>query len=147
MKSIALITLALMSFNINAGEILNKLKQTPASQYQVGIFQLEFGAYILTEQLKDTKIKGTSFKLKKISVEQTETSVFLKFSATGKTKDVTENECKLIKDAHSKSFVIGNYAKELWPGLTDNDYKKLSKELLMKYELISKDNANFRVSC
>ena len=147
MKRITFLVLMFFTGITSAGTVLEKLKNTPASQYQVGIFQLELGAFILEQKMMDKRIKGTSFKFNDISVVEDEKSVYLKFSAVGKTKDVTQEQCSLIKDTHSQTFGIGKLARDLWPGLTEQDYKTLEGEFLIKIELISRDNKNFSASC
>jgi len=147
MKKIMFLTLLLVVTAANAGPVLEKLKNTPATQYQVGIFQLEWLTFILKHQMKDEYAKGSSFKFSDVGIDKNEGSIYLRLSFIGNTKDVTNEQCSVIKEDYSRSFNLNELSNKIWPGLTEDDYKALESEFSMKMELISRDNKNFSVSC
>lgn len=133
--------------SISSASVLDTLKSTPASKYQVGKLQLELAAMMLTDKLNGERVKGSDFDIKKFRV--TEESSHLEFimSLIGETEDLTDQQCKKFKEFYSSHFSPTKMTKEIWPDLSPSQYKELEAELSFGLELISEDNESIKISC
>ena len=140
------LALLLPILSVNAGT-LDDLKNKPASKYEVGKIQLELGAFILNDKFKGERVKGTDFKIKKFSIEEEPSKIFFKLTFVGKAKDLTPEVCKRMSEITGSMLPKENFMKDIWSGLTIEQYDSLSAQFLFKTELVSKENENFKISC
>ncbi|MDO6580185.1 hypothetical protein Q4491_02410 [Photobacterium sp. 2_MG-2023] len=136
----------LASFSLQAAS-LDSLKSVPASQYDFGKLQLELSAYLFTDKLKDERINGTSFKVEKFEVEESDNKLLLVSNLVGKTKDISESQCNTLLVGLTKNYFFSNLPKKIWPDLPEKEYVGLSEEVKLSIKLISKENSEFFVQC
>lgn len=142
-----LIVLSICISSMASSGSLEALKSSPASKYEVGKLQLEFLSFVLTEKLQDEWVKGSEFHIKKFSVKESPETLSFIMSFIGKAKHMTEEQCIGFKGAYAEKFSPMIKSKELWPGLTEPQYKALEGEIIFNVELISKENDSFKVDC
>jgi hypothetical protein len=146
MKKIITLTLLVFVANSSAG-VLDKLKSQPASKYELGKFQLELMAYILTEESKGEKFGESGFRLNKFYVEELENKLFLVANLEGRAKDMNNDACDNFNQAFNQTKPFDEIEKNIWPGLSDADYKAIKSEFLLSTELVSKENQSFKIRC
>jgi len=139
--------LIFLSSDLYADEVLNRLKEKPASQYQVGIVHLEFYAYLLTDNLKGSKVNGTSLTVRAISVEELRNKIYLNVKYIGELKDINKSTCEVVKKTYTKIFNTNNFAKKVWPSLNKSELGLLENEFLTRFTLLSNDKTKTTVSC
>lgn len=149
MKKIAL-ALLLPMFSVNAG-MLDELKETPASKYEVGRIQLELASYMLTDKLQGERVKikkldGT-FKFHKFSVVEQPSKLIFKMSVIGKSKYLTQGNCSKISGLTHNTLPKKKLMRDMWPNLTEQQYELLSSQFIFKTELIAKKDNEFKISC
>jgi hypothetical protein len=145
MKKIVL-ALLLPVLSVNAGT-LDVLKNTPASKYEVGKIQLELMTYMFNEKLTDERVKGTDFKFNKFVVEEESDKLFIKMSLVGRARDLTSETCEKISELTNSILPKDKLMKDIWTELSKKEYESLSKQFLLKTELVSKENESFKVDC
>jgi hypothetical protein len=138
--------LALASVTAAAG-VLEDLKSVPASKYDVGKLRLEHGASELTRGLKGQNIKGSSFDITNVVVQEFDGKLALAIRVDGKAKEMNEAFCQTFVDALKKGINFDTLTREVWNGLTDEQYAALTEEFVLKVILVSKENEAFQVSC
>jgi len=126
---------------------LDTLKNEPASKYDVGKNQLELWSYMLSAKLKGERVKGTSFRFNEFSIEEEPSKLFFKISLIGKTKDLTQETCNKMIGLTNRNLPKEKMMKDIWSGLSEKQYESLSKQFLLKTELVSKENESFKISC
>ncbi|MGD8174163.1 hypothetical protein ACQEXU_21180 [Vibrio sp. TRT 21S02] len=146
MNKLLLLPSLLISFGMQAAS-LDSLKSVPASQYDLGKLQLELSAYLFTDKLKDERIDGTSFKVERFEVEESDNKLLLVSNLVGKAKDISDSQCNTLLGGLTKSIYFSNLPKQIWPGLPEKEYVELSEEVKLSIKLISKENSNFTVQC
>ncbi|TMP75617.1 hypothetical protein [Pseudoalteromonas sp. S1608] len=134
------------SLSVNAN-ILDDLKEKPASMYSVGKIKLELGTYLLNDKLKGERLKGTDFKIKGFSVVEESNSIFFKASLIGRAKDMSDDTCQKMKGFTDNILPHEKTMRDIWSGLTDKQYTSLSKAFFIKTELVSKENESFTIDC
>jgi len=145
MKKIVL-ALLFPVLSVSAGT-LDVLKNTPASKYEVGKIQLELMSYILNEKLNGERVKGTDFKFNKFGVDEESDKLFLRMSLIGKAKDLTAETCEKMSELTNSILPKDKLMKDIWAGLSENEYASLSKQFSLKTELVSKENESFKIDC
>lgn len=146
MKKSILLGLLVASFTVNAS-VLDKLKNTPASQYELGKVQLEIAAYLLTEKFKGEKLNNSKFKTAEISIDDSDSHLTVKVSLVGRSKYLTDNACQSIHEGSKRLFPKQEVMSDLWPSLSQSEYSELSSHFFVKTELISEDNPNLKITC
>ncbi|MGR5324101.1 hypothetical protein ACP3VW_09620 [Vibrio sp. DNB22_17_1] len=145
-KKFILLSGLLANFGLQAAS-LDSLKSVPASQYDLGKLQLELSAYLFTDKLKDKRVDGTSFKVEKFEVEESDNKLLLVSNLVGKAKDISAPQCNTILGDLTSNVIFSNLPKQIWSGLTEKEYVELSQEVKLSIKLISKENSNFTVQC
>ncbi|HHF3152699.1 hypothetical protein HYO54_22745 [Vibrio parahaemolyticus] len=145
-KKFILLSGLLASFSLQAAS-LDSLKSVPASQYDLGKLQLELSAYLFTDKLKDERVDGTSFKVEKFEVEESDNKLLLVSNLVGKAKDISDSQCNTLLGGLTNNAIFSNLPKQIWPGLAEKEYAELSQEVKLSIKLISKENSNFTVQC
>lgn len=145
MKKVVLILLFPI-LSVNAGT-LDTLKNKPASMYDIGKVQLELGTYILNSKMKGKKVKGTDFKFYNFSIEEKPKKLFFKMSLSGIAKDLNPEMCNKMSGLANSILPKEKLMKDIWPGLSAEEYTSLSNQFIIKTELISNENKHFKIDC
>lgn len=127
--------------------VLDTLKSTPASKYELGKVQLDIMAFILTDKLKGNRMEDTSFELRRFSLRETPERLNFFVSFVGRAQDMTEEQCKSFLANHTSMFTDQNIITGAWQGLTEEQYENLRQEIGFGVELISKENESFKMAC
>lgn len=145
-KCILALTMLVAAIPAHAG-ILDKLKKTPATQYELGAFKLSLGAYMLTEKLKGERMADSGFKVVKFRTDEKDGKLFFIVSGIGKAKYMSEDACSTYQKAFSSNGIFDSLITDVWPNLTEQEYRELGKSVLPAVELISKENNQFKITC
>ncbi len=145
MKVMFALIVALISFNVAAG--IDHLKSVPASKYDLGKLQLELVAFVLSDKLEGERVGKTNFKINKFNVVVQGNELLLVSNLVGRAKEISEKQCTTIQSQLSQNPLFSNLPKNIWPGMTENEYKELAEEVKLSVKLISKENSNFIVQC
>ena len=132
---------------IATASVLETLKDTPASKYEVGKLQLELGALMLTDKLGGERVRGTDFDIKKFSVDEKSNGLRFIMSFIGDTKSLTTQQCESFHKTYSANFSPVKMMHDLWPELSAEEYQQLEQELKFSVELISEDNVSIKIEC
>ena len=127
--------------------VLATLKDTPATKYELGLFKLEHYVYEMSNKLQDERIGGTKFKFKNATVREDNNQLQIVVTATGRSKYLTESQCKEAKARLSKPFNTNKILYNMWSGLPQESYKKLQSEISLNVMLMDKDNAALTLTC
>jgi hypothetical protein len=142
-----IIALILLPLSLQAGEILDALKAKPVSQYQLGVFRLEFYVSLLHQNLKGMEIANTSFKINSIGIKEKQKSISLEIKLIGNSEDAKEDSCEGIKKMYSETLNANSFIRNVWPNLMEKDYKALNEELTSQFILRSQDRTIAQVFC
>lgn len=145
-KLLTFILLSLTALGTNAGT-LDELKNIPASKYEIGKMQLEFGAYLLTQKHKDKNVGKSSFEIEGFRVAEEADKLFFFTTLVGRANKMNDQVCKQLKSHLVESGPLTDLGRKTWSGLTDAQYQALEKEFIVAVELISKENKSFRIQC
>jgi hypothetical protein len=126
---------------------LDKLKATPASLYDMGRLQLQVDAYALTQRLSGKKVDGTSFKVYKFGVAETESQLILNITFAGKEKELSTTLCETILKAYQPVFSSDSLVEDIWPGLDKATYESLVPHLGVRVTLAAKNNTKNKLRC
>ncbi|MGF2735372.1 hypothetical protein [Marinobacter sp. DUT-1] len=127
--------------------ILDDLKKTPATKYEVGVVRLEVGAMMLSKNLEGKSAGEGGVKFKGARVDENPGSVEFVFMVESRAKDISEELCQVMKNKFDEQGVIEEMKKDVWPGLSDSQYAALGEEFFLTVELVSKENSAFTLSC
>jgi hypothetical protein len=154
MGKLFLFTVYILISSIAGAGVLNDLKSVPATKYDIGKLRLEHGADVLTRRLKGQKIRlkghdalGSSFDISSVIVQEFDGKLALAIRVVGKAKEMNELFCQDFVGRLKKGINFDAMAKEIWDGLSDEQYAALKEEFMLKVILVSKENDAFRVSC
>jgi len=145
-KEITLICLTTFTISANAG-VLDELKKAPASKYDIGKMQLELGAFLLTQKLKDKNVGKSPFEIQGFRVKEAEGKLYFVTTLEGRAKNMNDKACEQLKSHMLESGPLTELGKQTWPGLTDAQYQALNSEFVVATELVSKENTSFRIQC
>lgn len=145
-KKLTTVFLVAFSIGANAG-VLDELKKTPASKYDIGKMQLELGAFLLTQKLKDKNVGKSPFEIQGFRVTEDENKLYFVTTLEGRAKHMNDQACEKLKTHMSESGPLSQLAKQTWPGLTDAQYQSLESDFVLATELVSKENNSFRIQC
>lgn len=138
----------LLSLSLNAGaSVLDELKKTPASKYDVGVMQLELAASLMTKKLKNTNIAKSKFEIEKFIVEEADNKLYFLSLLEGRAKNINEATCHRLKEHLALTVPMKELAEKVWPHLNSTQIKQLNAELIYATELVSKENTTFRIRC
>ena len=145
-KSVLALTLLVGAMSCQAG-ILDKLKTEPASKYELGKFQLQLMAYILNQKLKSPEKQKGEFKIKNFRIDEKDGKLFFIVSSVGPAKELTDEACTTFNETILQQPLFKSLPRKTWPNLSDKEYKQLESELIVATELVSKENASFKIQC
>lgn len=146
MKLVIVLLTMMFSFSVQASG-LAELKKTPASKYEVGKLQLEFWAYIATEKTAGQKFGDSGFLVARYRAEERQEKLAFVVVLEGKAKDMNDSACNMIKAGFLTQEPNKNLHRHIWPGLSEQQYSQLANELIFAVELVSKENAAFKIQC
>jgi hypothetical protein len=150
-KCLLLVCSALLSMVANSqdvkGSIFDSLKIEPATRYEVGKLSLNVVAAILSQGSKGQRLKGTSFEILGMGVDEGPSHLNLLVKLEGKAEDMTQEQCVEFKGVFNQNPKFENTAKLLWSDLSEADYEALKSFVGLSVELISAENKSFKISC
>jgi len=147
MKKVVLPLIALFLAVPSQAGILDTLKKKPATQYELGKFKLELAAFMLTQEHKSKKIPNTNFKIRSFRIDESDGKLYFVVSSIGKAKDMNQATCRDYNEIISSNKAFGKVITGTWDGLSVSEKEQLSKEVIISTELVSKENAQFKISC
>jgi hypothetical protein len=127
--------------------VLDELKDTPASKYDVGILRLELGALTVTKDLEGKSVVENGFKFQGARVDEKPDSVEFVFTVEGRAKDISKGLCEAIRKSFDDRGVLEQMKQEVWPDLSEAQYAAINDEFFMGVELVSRENSAFKLSC
>lgn len=129
-------------------DVLQGLKKTPATKYDIGLLTLEIIAYVSTVEIKKLGADLVpEFKFQSFEVNEANMSLEFKASWHGPAKELTNDICKALHTMAAQLFVSANLIEEAYPGLTKVQYEELSRTVYPVTELIANENESFKISC
>lgn len=155
MKLIAIITLFSISITTFAAEndILTKLKNTPASQYEISSLTLDIVAELITMRLPkdkyDRRFKGPDYTFTHLNYSSSTEDNQLVFIANlkGQSKYLTPQNCSKIKDKILKILPVSAVAKLIFRSLDGEDLKQAENLINYKAIIIAEENEAFAIDC
>lgn len=145
-KKLCVVMMLVGSMNVASGT-LDYLKKTPASKFEMGLFQLEVIAHTLTEKQKGDNVGGTKFEIGKYYIENDGKIVLFVASLKGRAKNMNEAVCSSINTLFKTNQPFKDLKQIVWPGLTDKQYSALDSEFVISTELVSDENSSFKITC
>ncbi|ASD68514.1 hypothetical protein [Pseudoalteromonas piscicida] len=146
MKYFAILLMA-VSFNSSAISVIDHLKSVPATKYEIGYVQLSLFSFLLNERLKGEPVPNSDFDYGGTKVYQDDFHLGVEFSFVGRSKYLTQNTCAQHKVMVEKIFDKSALIKDIWSGLTAEQYTKLESEFPYVVTLIDESNSNLRINC
>jgi len=134
-----------LSGSASAG-VLDHLKQTPATRYDIGLLQLEIAFSRLTNEIKDAS-KGKLRSFDGFSIDEENSKIYITQHIKRPAKDIIPEECQNYKSTIGGKINISKITEAVWPGLESAQYDKLNDEILFRTRLISKENQSFTFDC
>ncbi|MDV5167518.1 hypothetical protein [Photobacterium rosenbergii] len=127
---------------------LDVLKATPATKYELGMFQLQLMAQAFNHKYSGERVNGTKFDIKDLNVIESNDSFGLIFSYEGRSKYMTVENCIYIHDEKTKkTFSPALIVEKLWPSLSNKQHEQLMKNVSLSTQLVDEDNASFTQTC
>lgn len=142
----SLLSTVFLSVNCYAG-VIDELKNTSASKYEVGVFKLAMATSILTAKTKEKRYEVGDFDVLKFTSGDEGNLLYLQMNLEGKAKYMNEKKCQDIQTHFYTSMNIKDLSKEIFPGLSAEQYKSLETKLVFRVKLVSRENSDFAVSC
>ena len=140
--------MCLLSFSINASaSVLDELKKTPATKYDIGVMQLELAASLMTQKLKNTNVAKSKFEIEKFIVQEADNKLYFVSVLEGRAKGINEATCHRLKEHLTLLVPMKELVEKVWPHLNNAQIKQLNTELIYATELVSKENTTFRIRC
>lgn len=146
MRNLVFILCFIFSGSVLAS-VLEELKSTPATKYEVGILRLEMGAMMVSKDLEGKPVGENGFRFQGARVEENPGSAEFVFTVEGQAKDISEGLCQAIKKSFDDRGVLEEMKQEVWPGLSEAQYASINDEFFMAVELVSRENSAFTLSC
>ena len=144
----SLLALTMLAATVPAqANILDKLKATPATKYELGVFKLELAAFMLTERLQGKRMANSGFKIAKFRTEEKDGKVYFVVSGVGKAKHMSKDTCEKYHQSFVSNGMLTSLINESWPNLSESEYKELEKSVAPSVELVSKENKEFTIMC
>ena len=84
--------------------MLDKLKSTPASQYDVGKLDLELSALVFTRDFYGKPVDSGRYVFWKFDVEETAQSLALRVFLSGPAENVTIGDCSRLRGPMEERF-------------------------------------------
>jgi hypothetical protein len=78
---------------------------------------------MFTEKLQGKRVEDSNFDIKKFSVREGLDQLTFIMSLEGRAKDLTEEQCSGFLAAYSSRFFSTDMIMNLWPGLSQEEYK------------------------
>jgi len=139
--------LTLSSFSVLSSGMLEELKGTPATKYELGLFKLESYVRTMSNKLEDERINNTKFKFKNATVREDNNQLQIVVTAIGRSKYLTESQCKEAKARLSTPFNTKKIPYNMWSGLSQESYKRLQTEISLNVTLMDKENSALTLTC
>ena len=130
-----------------SADLLEKLKNTPATKYDLGKVRLEIGTMVLNDEIKGEKLGDSSFEFGEFSVEDDNESLRLVVSINGPAKRMSEDLCKKLDKEFNNKAPFAELKQKIWPNLTEAEYKSLDELFYIETGLVSKENESFKIRC
>jgi hypothetical protein len=127
--------------------VLATLKDTPATKYELGVFKLENYVYAVNNKLQDERIGKTHFKFIKATVSEDNNQIQIVVTAIGRSKYLTESQCKEAKMSLSAPFDTNKAPYNMWSDLSQESYKELQNEISLNVILMDKENSALTLAC
>jgi len=142
----AIIFALVLSF-VTQASILDKLKDTPATKYELGKFKLELFSFFVFSSLKDKNIRDSKFKYKSLNVVEKDKKLVIQATAIGKSAFLSQEQCSIVKKNLGGYFDINKISHDLWDNLSEKEYNQVINEMSHNVILIAEENENFKIEC
>ncbi|ELY1988940.1 hypothetical protein SL034_004011 [Vibrio harveyi] len=146
MNKILLITLLLTSCYSNAS-IIQDLKETPASKFDILTTNLEVAAVLLKsnfeQQYSDKKMPIQVHDVKAILTNE----LGVKISFLAPTKRLNDKSCSKLLANLSTPLIQTDALKGMVHDLTEKQYESLAEIFVLKLELVSEENTALKFPC
>lgn len=146
MKYFAILLMA-VSFNSSAISVIDHLKSVPATKYEIGYVQLSLFSFLLNERLKGEPVPNSDFDYGGTKVYQDDSHLGVEFSFLGRSKYLTQTTCAQHKQLVEQIFNKGGLIRDIWSGLTAEQYTKLESEVPFVVTLVDESNPSLVVQC
>lgn len=151
MKKVMVMLALFMGFSSTASAevtVLDVLKVTPASKYELGMFQLQLMALGFNQKFAGENVNGTKFDIKDVSVINNKDTFGVILSYEGRSKYLTAENCLQLHDSKTrKLFSPDVLVNNLWPTLDEVQRKSLVKTVSLNTQLIDRDNTSITKTC
>ncbi|MDF2176992.1 hypothetical protein P2G88_01830 [Aliiglaciecola sp. CAU 1673] len=127
--------------------VMMQLRDTPASQYDLGLFKLQLAASALGASIKDEYIKGTNFRIERVGlledIDRLDIVVYLK----GDARDMSPQACQNVKEKIINSPKFSFSGSSFFKGVSAEKFEELNSSVGTKIEISSRENDSFKFEC
>lgn len=151
-KRIALVCTLLASSHLQAENLLDKMKKTPASQYSLSSVKLDIIAYKATESLPsrryDREIETDKFEahIEKFQSLSDSNNLILIASHTAKSKYVKKDTCKALLEHMKSTLPLSEIETYIFPESLLQE-ARTAKTLRYAILITAEENSDFKVTC
>jgi hypothetical protein len=128
--------------------LITHLMETPASQYDLGLFKMTLTASQLTSQLKGEFIKNTMFEIDRVGVITDIDSTDFMITLKGDAREMSEESCKSVREVVVKSQSLSFIkSSSFFKGVPIERLEELNNFVRIIIQLVSRENQSFKIEC
>ena len=142
------IALVLLMFPaLLSAQIVETLKNAPASRYEVGKLQLRMALYDLADRLEGQTMGNSAFRLDGFTVEERGGRLQVIARLSGPAANVDMGRCQNITLQIAQREGLRGIARQIWPNLSEDQYRQLNEHIAIGTRLVAADDRNNTVQC
>jgi len=127
--------------------MLEELKETPATRYEIGHYKLQMYVFTMQNKLKGERINKSKFEFESAKVKEVGNHLQIAVTATGKSKYLTKAKCTEITSSLFSAFNTDKMPYFMWTGLSQENYQQLQSEISLNVTLVDRNNAALTMTC
>ncbi|WP_375752725.1 hypothetical protein [Vibrio sp. HN007] len=145
MKRILPLILA-TSFSVNAS-VWDDIKNTPATQLDVGRIYLDMFSTMYKEQFVGQKVGDTKYKVKSLDSFGSDGKLGLKVGYEARGKYINPQECGMFVNISKQALPAGKLAEGIYPQMKPENKEEFASTFLYEVQLINTDNGAVMAEC
>jgi hypothetical protein len=146
MKAVVMLLLVIIWPIANAS-VLDELKATNATRYELGKLNLSILALLLTREFQGVTIARTEFKIEKFVIEEDAEHLIVKAYLVGAASNTRQDLCTTVLNSTAMSVQFNQMSRQLWPDLAEEKHRLLENELVLKVVLRASTNESPQIEC
>lgn len=144
MKSAVVLLLALTS-SLAMADVWKDLRNTEASQYDIGRAFLAMGASELTKEIEGERV-GDDFKFYKATLMDNG-ALGVKLAYSARSKSLQKAECLVLQAASERLINKSALVKAIWPSIKPEMQNEIIENFTVQTLMVDKDNPSLSVAC